>query len=91
MANFEELRDGLRSPVRVAKAKADLLLNRLFPTAWRPLYTMVSHTDLPYGEAVRRARRQDRLLAGAAALSVVGIVVGGAAAAVAHSVGRADR
>ncbi|MFI6509268.1 FAD-dependent oxidoreductase [Streptosporangium sp. NPDC050855] len=60
--NFADLRDGTRSPLRLARRQADLALNRIFPTLWRPLYTMVSHTDMPYGEALRRARHQDRVL-----------------------------
>lgn len=61
--NFLELRDGMRSPLFLARKKADLLLHRAFPTAWTPLYTMIAHTTTPYGDALARARRQDRLLA----------------------------
>lgn len=61
--NFLELRDGMRSPLFVARKKADLLLHQLFPTAWTPLYTMIAHTTTPYGDALARARRQDRVLA----------------------------
>jgi kynurenine 3-monooxygenase len=64
--NFLELRDGTRSPLRLARNRADLALARLFPHRWLPLYTMVSHTTIPYGDALRRARRQDRALAAAA-------------------------
>lgn len=63
--NFVELRDRLRSPLHLARKKADLLLARLLPGRWVPLYTMVSHTTIPYGEALDRAERQDALLRGA--------------------------
>ena len=79
MTNFVELRDNLRRPGHLAKARADHLLNRAFPTGWRPLYTLVSHTDTPYGDAVRQARRQDRLLAGAAAAAGLAALAGVAA------------
>lgn len=79
--NFLELRDGLRSPARVLRVRADLLLNRLFPRGWKPLYTMISHTSIPYGDALRRARRQDAIfrlgvgvLAAAAAIPMVRLV-----------------
>ncbi|MFD0890711.1 FAD-dependent oxidoreductase, partial [Streptosporangium algeriense] len=62
--NFVELRDRLRSPLHLARKKADLLLARLFPGRWVPLYTMVSHTTIPYADALARARRQDALLRG---------------------------
>ncbi|MBY8847902.1 hypothetical protein K7G98_04095 [Saccharothrix sp. MB29] len=40
----------------------DLALHRLFPRKWVPLYTLIAHTTVPYGDALARARRQDRLL-----------------------------
>lgn len=62
VANFTELRDGVRSPLRRARAKADLALDRLLGPAWTPLYTLVSHTTTPYADALARARRQDATL-----------------------------
>jgi kynurenine 3-monooxygenase len=60
--NFVELRDHLRSPLHLVMKKTDLALNRVFPNLWTPLYTMVSHTTIPYADALARARRQDALL-----------------------------
>ncbi|MGQ0837732.1 FAD-dependent oxidoreductase [Actinokineospora sp.] len=60
--NFVELRDRLASPLFLARKKADLLLNRLFPDQWIPLYTMISHTTMPYADALRRADRQQAAL-----------------------------
>ncbi|MEU4447111.1 NAD(P)/FAD-dependent oxidoreductase [Actinosynnema sp. NPDC050801] len=65
--NFVELRDKLRSPLFTLRKRVDLALNRLFPSAWVPLYTLIAHTTVPYGEALARARRQDRLLGGVTA------------------------
>ncbi len=74
---FVELRDGLRSPAFGARRRVDLLLYRLFPQAWKPLYTLVSHTATPYADALRQARRQDRLLTAAAgALAVSAALTG---------------
>ncbi|MFJ5044122.1 FAD-dependent oxidoreductase [Streptomyces sp. NPDC088719] len=69
--NFVELRDRVRSPVFLARKRIDLALARLIP-GWRTLYAMVSHSSLPYGDALARARRQDRLLGGLAGLGGVG-------------------
>ncbi len=80
--NFADLRDGTRSPLRLARRQADLALNRAFPALWRPLYTMVSHTDMPYGEALRRAHRQDRVLRWSGAGLAAGLAAGAALAAV---------
>jgi kynurenine 3-monooxygenase len=60
--NFVELRDRLSSPLHVLLKKADLALNKAFPKSWMPLYTMVSHTTIPYADALRRAERQHAIL-----------------------------
>jgi kynurenine 3-monooxygenase len=60
--NFVELRDTANQPAFVARKQIDLLLSRLFPNRWRPLYTMVVHTTMPYAEAMERQRRQERIL-----------------------------
>jgi kynurenine 3-monooxygenase len=59
--NFVELRDTVNSPVFRARKQVDLVLSRLLPGRWTPLYNMVVHTDMPYAEALERARRQDRI------------------------------
>lgn len=74
--NFVELRDRLRSPLFRARKRVDLVLNRLFPRTWTPLYTMVAHSAVPYADAVVRARRQDAALVTAA----TGVAVAGAVA-----------
>jgi kynurenine 3-monooxygenase len=73
-ANFVELRQKVSSPWFVARKRLDLALNRLMPKTWLPIYTMVSHTTMPYADARARALRQDRILgaAGAALLAMIG-------------------
>lgn len=61
-ANFVELRQKVRSPWFLARRRLDLAIHRLLPRVWIPLYTMVAHTTIPYGEALARARHQDRIL-----------------------------
>ncbi|WP_329025981.1 FAD-dependent oxidoreductase [Streptomyces sp. NBC_00690] len=68
--NFVELRDQVRSPVFLARKRIDFALGRLLP-GWRTLYAMISHSSLPYGDALARARRQDRLLGGLLGLGAV--------------------
>ena len=72
-ANFIELRQKVSSPWFVARKRLDVALNRLMPRTWLPIYTMVSHTTMPYGEALARARRQDRILGGVAAALVLAL------------------
>jgi kynurenine 3-monooxygenase len=73
VANFIEMRDLVASPWFRLKKRVGVLLHALFPRLYLPLYTMIEFTRIPYAEAVRRARRQDRAVAGVAAL--VGIAV----------------
>lgn len=65
-ANFVELKQKVKSPWFVARKRLDVALNRLLPQTWLPLYTMIAHTTMPYGDALARARRQERILAVAA-------------------------
>lgn len=67
-ANFIELKQKVRSPWFLARKRLDLAIHRLWPQRWIPLYTMVAHTTIPYGEALARARRQDRILLFSSAL-----------------------
>src|SRR3984893_4229975 len=60
--NFIEMRDKTASRVFRAKKKLDLVLEGLLPGIYLPLYTMVTFTRIPYAEAARRARRQDRIV-----------------------------
>lgn len=64
-ANFVELKQKVKSPWFVARKRLDVALNRLLPETWLPLYTMIAHTTIPYGDALARSRRQERILAGA--------------------------
>ena len=62
IGNFIEMRDKTASKTFRAKKKLDHLLERLLPGIYLPLYTMVTFTQIPYAEAARRARLQDRIV-----------------------------
>jgi kynurenine 3-monooxygenase len=76
-ANFVELRKKVQSLWFVAHKRLDLVLNRLWPETWLPLYTMIAHTTIPYGVALARARRQERILTGSAIglLAAISVVI----------------
>ena len=69
--NFIEMRDKTASRVFRAKKKLDHLLEGLLPGIYLPLYTMVTFTRIPYAEAARRARTQDRIEYGTFTLIVL--------------------
>lgn len=58
--NFIEMRDKTASKTFRAKKKLDHFLEGALPGFYLPLYTMITFTRIPYAEAARRARRQDR-------------------------------
>jgi len=69
--NFIEMRDKTASRAFRAKKRLDHFLEATLPGIYLPLYTMVTFTRIPYAEAARRARRQDRIVYGCLA----GIIV----------------
>lgn len=62
--NYVEMRDKVSSPWFLLHKKFDILLSKLLPGWYLPLYTMVSFTRIPYAAALRRARLQNRVLLG---------------------------
>jgi kynurenine 3-monooxygenase len=62
IGNFIEMRDKTASRTFRAKKKLDHLLEAALPSLYLPLYTMITFTRVPYAQAARRARLQDRIL-----------------------------
>src|SRR5437764_1438283 len=60
--NFIEMRDKTASKTFRVKKKLDHVLEAALPGIYLPLYTMVTFTRIPYADAARRARRQDRIV-----------------------------
>jgi kynurenine 3-monooxygenase len=59
--NFCELRDKVRSYTLTARKKVFSALHRLFPKTVVPIYTLMSHTTVPFVEVFNRTIRQDRI------------------------------
>jgi kynurenine 3-monooxygenase len=72
--NYHEMRDRTASPWFLLQKRTAILLHRLFPRWYLPLYTMIEFTRIPYAHAVRRARLQDRIV-WAAALALLALVI----------------
>lgn len=62
ISNFVEMRDRTGSRLFLLKKKKERILNRFFPSWYLPLYTMATFSQIPYGEATRRAKNQDRIV-----------------------------
>jgi kynurenine 3-monooxygenase len=74
LANFFEMRDHVGSPWFRLEKRAEVVLNRLFPRWYLPLYTMISFTRIPYAEARARAGRQRLVLMATAAILVLMLI-----------------
>lgn len=62
LENFIEMRDRVGSRAFLLKKRWEILLHKLFPKWYVPLYTLVTFTRTPYAEALERARKQDRVV-----------------------------
>src|SRR5947208_3156671 len=62
LENFIEMRDKTASKTFRAKKRLDHFLEAAVPGIYLPLYTMVTFTRIPYAQAARRARHQDRIV-----------------------------
>lgn len=60
VANFVEMRDKTGSRLFLWKKKYEKWLARLLPGRFIPLYVMVTFTRIPYAQAVRRSKRQNK-------------------------------
>lgn len=74
--NYVDMASRSAKPGLVMLRKLGVLMNTAFPKSWLPLYTMVSFTNIPYHEAVLRAKKQERLLTGAAAAAAIAALIG---------------
>jgi kynurenine 3-monooxygenase len=73
--NFVEMRDKTASPTFRAKKKLDHFLEAALPGIYLPLYTMVTFTRIPYAEASRRARLQDKIVYGTLAALAITLII----------------
>ncbi len=62
--NFIEMRDLVADPYFQLQKQVEKHLHRRHPERYVPLYTMVTFSDLPYAEALRRAQVHDNFFKG---------------------------
>ena len=61
LRNFIEMRDRVADPQFLLRKKIEAHLHEKYPQEFLPLYSMVTFSHLPYGEALREGQAQDRL------------------------------
>ena len=62
MINYVEMRHLVNSKAFLLRKKIDLIMNRLLPDHWIPLYSMVTFTRIPYSAIVDKRQIQDQLI-----------------------------
>jgi kynurenine 3-monooxygenase len=72
--NFVEMRDRVGSRWFVLRKKLNLLLHKLMPRWYLPLYVMIEFTRIPYRDAVEREKMQERIAAGVGFVLLLGFV-----------------
>jgi kynurenine 3-monooxygenase len=62
LEHFHELRDLVGDPQFQQRKRIERRINELFPDRYIPLYSLISFTNTPYVEALRRDREQRTLI-----------------------------
>jgi len=62
LKNFVEMRDLVADPDFILRKKIEGNLYRKYPNKWRPLYSQVKFSDIPYAEAWEEGQKQDRVM-----------------------------
>lgn len=60
LKNFTEMRSKVADEQFLKRKRTEAKLNTEFPEEWLPLYTMVTFSHLPYSEALRLGKLQDK-------------------------------
>ena len=62
MDNYIEMRASVMSPSYLIRKKVDGVLNYWFPRFWKPLYSMVSFSTIPYAQVVKIESYQETMV-----------------------------
>jgi kynurenine 3-monooxygenase len=75
LEHYKDMASNTSSSFYLLKKKVESAIGELFPSVFRPLYSMVAFSDTPYDEAIRIAGRQNTYLNNAlVASSILGSV-----------------
>jgi kynurenine 3-monooxygenase len=62
LKNFVEMRDQVADDDFLQRKKADAEMHARFGNEWIPQYTMVTFTDIPYRDALKKGLQQEKIL-----------------------------
>ncbi len=62
LQNFIEMRDKVSDPKFLLQKKIEAKLSREIPDQWKTLYSMITFSDTPYNEALKKGLSQDWIM-----------------------------
>merc|ERR1712228_813114 len=74
LQNYVEMRSLTAKKWFVYKKMLEKKLNLYLPNVWKPIYSMVAFSTIPYNDAMRRAKKQDQWLSVALSASAIASV-----------------
>ncbi|CAN8061335.1 unnamed protein product [Agarophyton chilense] len=74
LEHFADMSSKSAKSLSVLRRRLEIFANRLFPRKFLPLYSMVSFSNVPYEEALMRARWQDKKIGQFMWISGIGVV-----------------
>jgi kynurenine 3-monooxygenase len=60
--NYVEMRSKVADKNFLLRKRVERALEKAFPQAWQPLYSMVTFSNMPYAEAKDRAEQQEKVM-----------------------------
>jgi kynurenine 3-monooxygenase len=60
--NYTEMRELLTKPEFILKKKIENLLNKLSPSKWTSLYSLVTFSNIPYKNALEEGKKQEAIM-----------------------------
>ena len=76
LQHYEDMASNPASTFYLMKIRVEAALHWAFPKLFIPLYTMVAFTDIPYHEAVERARKQDIFISRLVSIGLITLSTG---------------
>lgn len=82
--HFHDMSSRSASTWHVLKRRLEITLNKVMPSYFQPLYTLVSFSNVPYAQAVQKAAAQDKLLSNAVVAAAASTLVASVSLAAAY-------
>ena len=62
LRNFIEMRDLVSDPKFLFRKKIEASIQAKYPEKWIPLYSQVKFSEIPYADALKEGKAQDKIM-----------------------------